>query len=101
VSGYEIHMGRTRATAPVETPFRASAGGASDASLGAATDRILGTYLHGLFENDWALAAFVDSVFAAAGRERPSGATEADSPHDRAAALVADVDLAALGLDRG
>ncbi len=99
VSGYEIHMGRTRTTGPAETPFRPSDGGDGDASLGAATDRILGTYLHGLFENDWVRAAFVDSVFAAAGRERPSGATETASPYDRAAALVADVDLDALGID--
>ena len=71
-----------------------------DAAAGAATDRVLGTYLHGLFENDTAREAFVERVFADAGLDRPPAAAPDDSPFDRAAALVADnVDLAPL-LDR-
>ncbi|WP_224447694.1 cobyric acid synthase [Haloprofundus salilacus] len=107
VSGYEIHAGETRAvetadvldgTDAVETPF--SRDGAASVALGAASGRVLGTYLHGLFENESAREAFVDSVFESAERERPAAIYDGSrSPYDRAAALVADhVDLAALGL---
>jgi len=70
----------------------------------------LGTYLHGLFENESIRAAFVEAVFDAAGMSRPAEVDEAEGsgegvgatadPYDRAAALVADnVDLGALGID--
>jgi adenosylcobyric acid synthase len=89
VEGYEIHTGDTRHLAALSRPL----GGAS-----AATDRVLGTYVHGLFENDVAREAFVDRVFAAAGRPRPDGARGAADPYRRAAELVAaHLDLAALG----
>lgn len=91
VSGYEIHMGQTRLTGPADRPF---------AGEGAATDEVLGTYLHGLFENRTAREAFLDRTFEGAGRERPD-APERASPYDRAAALVTDhVDLASLGVDQ-
>jgi adenosylcobyric acid synthase len=102
VTGYEIHMGRTEVLdeSVVERPLPAT--GDRDAD-GAATDRVLGTYLHGLFENDCAREAFVDAVFASAGRERPAehrgGQADGATPYDRAADLVAThVDLAQLGL---
>jgi len=41
------------------------------AGAGAATERVLGTYLHGLFENDAVRAAFLDAVFEAAGNRPP------------------------------
>ena len=100
-TGYEIHMGRSSPTEAVARPLGPES---------AATDRALGTYLHGLFENEGARAAFVERVFASAGKSRPAaGAGEDDgdaigeadgrSPYDRAADLVADnVDLAAVGL---
>jgi len=84
--------------------------GAATVALGAATDRVLGTYLHGLFENPVVRAAFVDAVDAAAGRDRsgergdagrPAGGGRA-SPFDRAADLLREhVDLSPLGLDAG
>ncbi|MCH7659894.1 MAG: cobyric acid synthase [Euryarchaeota archaeon] len=80
VSGYEIHMGETRLTAPIQRPFE---------DEGAATDRVLGTYLHDLFENRIAREAFLDRVFESADRERPAP-EERESPYDRAAALVTD-----------
>ena len=100
-TGYEIHMGRSSPTEAVARPLGPES---------AATDRALGTYLHGLFENEGVRAAFVDRVFESAGKPRPAvgagggdggAAGEADdrSPYDRAADLVADnVDLSALGL---
>jgi adenosylcobyric acid synthase len=71
-----------------------------EAQSGAATDRVLGTYLHGLFENEVAREAFVDSVYEHARRERPSedSVNRADDPLDRAADLVEEhVDLESLG----
>lgn len=107
VDGYEIHMGETVALTETDRPFD---------GMGAATDRVLGTYVHGLFENETVRNAFLDGVFEHAGIERPSTSTksqtieterqtetetkmEMESPHDRAAALVRKhVDLSALGL---
>jgi adenosylcobyric acid synthase len=86
VSGYEIHMGRTEATGPLDSPVEAGS---------AATSRVLGTYLHGLFENETVREAFVDRTFAAAGRDRPAGETE-HTPYADAAALVADLGVADL-----
>mgnify|MGYP006285369761 FL=1 len=89
VSGYEIHMGDSRLTADADRPFDGD---------GAANGDVLGTYLHGLFENRLAREAFVDRVYAAAGRARPETEGERESPYDRAAALVAELDLDPLGL---
>jgi len=87
-AGYEIHAGRTTATGPVERPFD---------SGGAAVGDVLGTYLHGLFENPAARDAFLRTVFARAGVDRPDPAAR-ESPYERAGALVsAHVDLEALG----
>ena len=114
VSGYEIHQGSTRATGPVETPFAPAADaddaddvdrecGGATAALGAARGRVVGTYLHGLFENRAPREAFLDSIFEAKGEKRPEPEST-PTPYDRAAALVSGVDvdalLAAVGLDR-
>jgi len=89
VTGYEIHAGETELLERVSRPFDGE---------GAATDRVLGTYLHGLFENAVARDAFVDAVYAAAGRERPGGSdAENADPYGRAAQLLADnVDCSAI-----
>ena len=86
VSGYEIHMGDSDPLpdADVERPF--DGGGAADGD-------VFGTYLHGLFENRLAREAFVDRVYAAAGRDRPEAEGDRESPYDRAAGLVERIDL--------
>ncbi|MFD1588091.1 cobyric acid synthase [Halorientalis brevis] len=95
VTGYEIHMGRTTAIGEIDRPFPAAR---NDDPGGAATERVVGTYLHGIFENACVREAFVENVFAAADRERPEGDRDAHDPYDRAAALVAaNVDLDPLG----
>jgi len=77
VEGYEIHAGETRAVGPVERPFD---------GRGAARGSVLGTYLHGLFDNAAARTAFVDPLFDG---DRPRGTVR--SPYDAAAELVGAV----------
>ncbi|GGI99676.1 cobyric acid synthase CobQ [Halobellus salinus] len=116
VEGYEIHGGETRvsssgavdgrggagpdtaASEPVSFPFAAP--NREGVTLGAAAGNVLGTYLHGLFENDDAREAFVDAVFGHAGVSRPEGGGGASDggradadPYDRAADLVGAVPL--------
>ncbi|MFB6298460.1 MAG: cobyric acid synthase [Salinirussus sp.] len=81
VSGYEIHAGRTRLVAEIRRPFPGE---------GAATERVLGTYLHDLFTNDVAREAFVATVFEAAGVDRPADTRgrDGESPFERAATLL-------------
>jgi len=88
ISGYEIHMGDTESTEPVETPFGRD--GESTAALGARRGDIVGCYLHGLFENASLRDGFINTVYDAAGRRRPEREAAAKSPYDRAADLLAD-----------
>ncbi|MFW5948569.1 MAG: cobyric acid synthase [Halolamina sp.] len=93
VSGYEIHMGDSRRVGDDNA-------GAVERPLGGeslAVGQVFGTYLHGLFENEAVREAFVDSVFATAGRERPAVDADAHDPYEAAAALVRDnLDLSPL-----
>ncbi|MFC6975482.1 cobyric acid synthase [Halomicroarcula sp. GCM10025709] len=91
VEGYEIHMGETEPLDDIDRPFPSS---------GAATDDVLGTYLHDLFANDEARTAFVKNTLDAAGSDvRVDRGRGRDDPYDRAEALVTDhVDLESLGL---
>ena len=98
-SGYEIHAGRTRTLEDVDRPL-----GESSAAYG----RVLGTYLHGLFDNESVRTAFLEAVAADAGKdwpprselegERESQSEAGTTPYDRAATLVREhIDLEALG----
>ncbi|APX00109.1 cobyric acid synthase CobQ [Halobiforma lacisalsi AJ5] len=98
-SGYEIHAGRTRALEDVARPLEDSS---------AARGTVLGTYLHGLFDNENVRRAFLEAVARSAGVDLPAvdrtdrsaqaSAGPGSSPYDRAAALVEEhVDLEPLG----
>ncbi|TYT60469.1 cobyric acid synthase [Natrialba swarupiae] len=99
-SGYEIHAGRTRVLdgADVSRPL-----GDSSAARG----NVLGTYLHGLFDDDAVRKAFLECVAAEAGVERPHGVGFAEptdrelgdrTPYARGARLVGEhLDLETLG----
>ncbi|ADB63843.1 cobyric acid synthase CobQ (plasmid) [Haloterrigena turkmenica DSM 5511] len=94
-SGYEIHAGRTRVLEG-ETEEIARPLGDSSAARG----RVLGTYLHGLFDNEAVRTAFLEAVASEAGIDRPrrNGETTGSTPYDRAAALVGEhIALEALG----
>nr|WP_245883216.1 cobyric acid synthase [Halalkaliarchaeum desulfuricum] len=100
VSGYEIHMGQTelgqKTAAPTDEVDRPI--GPTSVSVGT----VLGTYLHGLFENELARRGFLEAAFDAAGR-RPPEVDDHDAgvsdPYDAAAALVAtNLDLSPLNL---
>ena len=98
-TGYEIRAGRTRPLDGVEEAEAASVATEPLGTESVATDQVLGTYLHGLFETAAVRDAFVESVFASAGRTRPDARRADRSPYEQAADLVADhVDLAAAGL---
>ncbi|WP_233357306.1 cobyric acid synthase [Halococcoides cellulosivorans] len=73
VAGYEIHAGQTT-TGDRPAPL-------DPASV--ATDRVLGTYLHGVFEHDGIRRAFLDAAGHDAARDRAARA-----PIDRAADLL-------------
>lgn len=95
VSGYEIHMGQTRPVAGRSAGLDRPIGPES-----AAVGSVLGTYLHGIFENRNAREAFVRSVFQSAGVDPPPETDVRRSPSDRAAALIArHLDTTFIGFD--
>jgi len=61
-----------------------------------ANQQVLGTYLHGCFENRRLREAFVENVFEQAGVERPDRTVAQSDPFDRAAELVEPIDLTAV-----
>ncbi|MFH5801859.1 cobyric acid synthase [Haladaptatus sp. CMAA 1911] len=79
VRGYEIHMGQTSATRSVEQPI-----GEGSAAL----NSVLGTYLHGLFENENARTAFLKAVFQSADKPYLDERDSFQSPYDAAADLL-------------
>ncbi|RQG91332.1 cobyric acid synthase [Natrarchaeobius halalkaliphilus] len=101
VTGYEIHAGRTTVLEDesVSRPL-------GDSSV--ACGSVLGTYLHGLFDDDSVRTAVLDSIAESAGIDRQNAGDSEDesnaeaargsTPYDRAAALVREhIDLEALG----
>ena len=83
-SGYEIHAGETRVDGEMPAPIGPDS---------VATERVLGTYLHGLFHAERVREAFVEAMFESADQDRPESDLESTLPFDRAAELVERIDL--------
>ncbi|MFB6131811.1 MAG: cobyric acid synthase [Halanaeroarchaeum sp.] len=81
ISGYEIHAGSSRVQGDHPEPLEPGS---------VAHDDVLGTYLHGVFENRSPREAFVDATYAATGRDRPREFRDPRSPYERAADLIED-----------
>ncbi len=79
VSGYEIHMGQTEHTRTASRPLDEQS---------AAHGSVLGTYLHGLFENENVRTAFLETVFQRTDSSRPEASATATAPYDAAASLL-------------
>jgi adenosylcobyric acid synthase len=93
--GYEIHMGETAygesAAAFAEVTRRGSDEAVRDGAV-SADGRVLGTYVHGLFDDDGFRHAFLEAARAAAGLDPPAArafvAAEREARLDRLAAHV-------------
>lgn len=71
ITGYEIHMGRTRFLEPVSHPFRIRIHDARDLrepyhpdGVVTANGRILGTYIHGILHNDALRRSWLNAIRA-------------------------------------
>jgi adenosylcobyric acid synthase len=63
LSGYEIHMGRTRKKPGVLSAFQVrSAGGSRNDGAQSPNQRVWGTNLHGLFDSDAFRKSFLDGI---------------------------------------
>lgn len=96
VEGYEIHMGDSTLVPDAASPEISHPLGPESVAVG----ETLGTYLHGLFENEAPREAFVDRIYAATTVERPAATTDRQDPYDAAAALIREnIDLSPLDLE--
>ncbi len=103
VRGYEIHMGRTPATDGTFRPFlvlRQRSGAPSDHHDGAvsASGWVVGTYLHGLFDNHAVRTAILANLARRKGVAfRPGTPLDRSAEYDRLAdCLRAELDLSAI-----
>ncbi|AKH96804.1 cobyric acid synthase [Halanaeroarchaeum sulfurireducens] len=78
-TGYEIHMGTSTVTGDHPEPLEPGS---------VAQDGVLGTYLHGLFENRSIRRAFGDAAFGAAGISPPMETGTDSDPYEAAADLL-------------
>ncbi|GAW91519.1 cobyric acid synthase [Calderihabitans maritimus] len=77
ITGYEIHMGRTRLEADLMPAFRITRRGQEEVDLpdGAVRSdgRVWGTYIHGLFDNDVFRRTFLDVLRENKGLQKGAG----------------------------
>ena len=104
LSGYEIHMGRTEFVGPVSPAFvisqRSGQVVAFDDGFVSADGLVMGTYIHGIFENDGYRRALLDALRSRKGLPAIAGETVSymerkEAAYDRLAELVrANLDMA-------
>lgn len=104
VEGYEIHAGQTTQTGTVNRPFAPSATASGTVELGAAVGNVIGTYLHGLFENKGVREGFLTRLYDQVDQQRPA-VEERSDPFEQVGNLITNhVDMApieaALELDQ-
>ncbi|MCL6592850.1 MAG: cobyric acid synthase CobQ, partial [Alicyclobacillus sp.] len=94
LQGYEIHMGITSFTGPHQPFARVRSAGEPWQAEGAvaAEGRILGTYLHGLFDNDTWRTRWLNALRRAAGLPEQAGGWQLQAvrtaAYDRLAAVL-------------
>ena len=103
VEGYEIHMGTSNPVGAVTSPFRISRAGQGAESDGAMSDdgRVLGTYVHGLFNSYTLRRAVLEQLAEWKGAQLPeatdtAGQLSRDGEYDKLAETVRkslDMDL--------
>ncbi len=112
LTGYEIHMGRVERVGGARAAFAiGSRSGRAEAALDGAVSAdgaVVGTMIHGLFENDGLRRSLLAALRGRRGLPAPAGATAIPSRHEEydrlATAVEASLDRALLdrivGLDR-
>ncbi|MCO8245462.1 MULTISPECIES: cobyric acid synthase [unclassified Haladaptatus] len=96
VEGYEIHMGKT-SLADGELNESSIPRPIGDQSI--VTDGVLGTYLHGLFENENVRTALVTHLFERADIPHPNHSENREDPFEKAASILeGSLDTSALGV---
>jgi adenosylcobyric acid synthase len=91
VQGYEFILGRSISPGDATFRLQTRSGATCESAVGAlsADGRVLGTYLHGLLENDGVRAALLGNVAAWRGRAfTPATARDRDAAYDRLAAVL-------------
>ncbi len=106
LSGYEIHMGRTEFVGPVFPAFAITrrSGEPVDFADGVVSENglVLGTYIHGIFDNDEFRRSLLDALRLRKGLPALAGQTltysaQKEAAYDRLADLVrANLDMAAI-----
>ena len=104
LSAYEIHMGVMEPAGEIVSPFQILSrnGQAMSAFDGAVSDdrAVVGTMLHGLFENAWLRSSMIRSLRRRSGLAEPSVTApgpDREAEYDRLAAIVrGHIDLALL-----
>ncbi|WGI17850.1 cobyric acid synthase [Methanonatronarchaeum sp. AMET-Sl] len=79
VRGYEIHMGRTKHLNNLNQPLEKGS---------AEQNMVLGTYIHGLFENQVIKNTLINQLYTISGKTKPTQNQQKDSPIDKAADLI-------------
>ena len=74
VSGYEIHLGKTEGPDCTTRPFLHLQGGKCDGAI-ADNGRIMGCYLHGIFNNDGFRKSFLNQLRTAKGHKATNSQT--------------------------